>query len=65
MDKKVRIPWAWSAPESLLEMQFSQKSDIWMFGVTVREILREGQKPHVGLGQSKSHQSSKRERVVL
>eukprot|EP00466_Bigelowiella_natans_P019469 jgi/Bigna1/64848/fgenesh1_kg.87_\ len=53
IDRKIRIPWAWSAPESLLERKFSQKSDIWMFGVTVYEILCEGKMPHVGLGESK------------
>eukprot|EP00466_Bigelowiella_natans_P007608 jgi/Bigna1/71248/fgenesh1_pg.15_\ len=39
------LPWAWCAPESLLQREFSQKSDIWMFGVTVWEILTKGENP--------------------
>jgi len=43
---KTLLPWSWCAPESLLQQEFSQKSDIWMFGVTVWEILTKGEKPH-------------------
>mmetsp|Transcript_28003 Transcript_28003/g.45546 ORF Transcript_28003/g.45546 Transcript_28003/m.45546 type:complete len:313 (+) Transcript_28003:96-1034(+) len=43
---KTLLPWSWCAPESLLQREFSQKSDIWMFGVTVWEILTKGEKPH-------------------
>jgi len=45
MKSKTPIPWPWCAPESLLQQKFSQKSDIWMFGVTVWEILTKGEKP--------------------
>jgi len=48
-DLETLLPWAWSAPESLLQREFSPKSDIWMFGVTVWEILTKGRQPHAEL----------------
>jgi len=49
-DQTTKLPWAWSAPESLIQKEFSQKSDVWMFGVTVWEILNKGKQPHFELG---------------
>jgi len=48
-DQATELAWAWEAPESLVNAQFSQKSDVWMFGVTVWEILTKGREPHVFL----------------
>lgn len=32
-------PLRWMAPESLSKAQYSQKSDVWAFGITVIEIV--------------------------
>jgi len=56
-DGKTALAWAWLAPESLLNSQFSQKSDVWMFGVTVWEILTKGKEPHVFLGSDEELKS--------
>ncbi|KAI6659269.1 hypothetical protein LOD99_14942 [Oopsacas minuta] len=40
-----RIPLRWSAPESVLYNRFSEKSDVWAFGMTLYEIWTLGRKP--------------------
>nr|XP_039251475.1 activated CDC42 kinase 1-like isoform X1 [Styela clava] len=45
MAEKRKIPFAWSAPESLKRRQFSHASDVWMFGVTLWEMFTYGQEP--------------------
>lgn len=39
MQDRRRIPLAWSAPESLAKKEFSEKSDVYMFGVLLWEIF--------------------------
>lgn len=39
MNDRRRIPLAWSAPESLARKEFSEKSDVYMFGVLLWEIF--------------------------
>jgi len=41
-----KMSWPWSAPESLLSLKFSFKSDIWMVGVTFWELLSRGKDPY-------------------
>ncbi|GAB5368452.1 hypothetical protein AAMO2058_001320400 [Amorphochlora amoebiformis] len=43
---KSRISWPWSAPESLESHTFTPKSDMWMFGVTMWELLSRGSEPY-------------------
>jgi serine/threonine protein kinase len=39
-------PLKWMAPESIRQMLFSPKSDIWAFGVTLMEIWSNGCDPY-------------------
>ena len=32
-------PLKWMAPESLMQRKYSERSDVWAFGITVIEIL--------------------------
>ena len=45
---KTRIPLRWSAPEALKTMKFSEKSDVWSYGITVVEMYSNGEDPYRG-----------------
>ncbi|OAF71775.1 hypothetical protein A3Q56_00456 [Intoshia linei] len=45
-EEKERLPIRWLAPESLKKGEFSQKSDVWSFGVTIWEMLTFGKIPY-------------------
>merc|ERR1739838_175357 len=49
MREKRKVPFAWSAPESLKKRKFSHASDVWMFAVTLWEIFSFGEVPWPGL----------------
>ncbi|KAG8239048.1 hypothetical protein J437_LFUL016685 [Ladona fulva] len=49
MTEHKKVPFPWCAPESLKSRQFSHASDVWMFGVTLWEMLTFGEEPWVGL----------------
>lgn len=42
------------APESLKDMRFSKKSDIWSFGIVLWEVFTLGQTPYPGLNWDES-----------
>ncbi|CAI8031474.1 Deleted in malignant brain tumors 1 protein, partial [Geodia barretti] len=42
----VKLPVKWMAPESLNDRHFSEKSDVWSYGVTMWEVFSGGKAPY-------------------
>ncbi|XP_057308321.1 tyrosine-protein kinase HCK-like [Hydractinia symbiolongicarpus] len=49
MNKKTRLPIKWMAIESLTDYIFSEKTDVWSFGVVLWELMTLGKQPYSGL----------------
>ena len=47
-----RIPFKWSAPESVLHNKFSVMSDVWSFGILLTELVTHGGDPYPGMKQA-------------
>ena len=45
----VPVPLRWLSPEAIQEDSYSEKSDVWSFGVTVWEIFSLGERPYSDL----------------
>lgn len=52
MTEHKKVPFPWCAPESLKARHFSHASDVWMFAVTLWEMLTFGEEPWLGLNGS-------------
>ena len=48
-----RVPLRWTSPEALFYKKYSEKSDVWSFGMTLYEIWSLGDKPWEGCKNDK------------
>ena len=46
------VPMRWMAPETIKKRKWSEKSDVWAFGVTVWELLTDGEIPYCFIGSN-------------
>lgn len=44
-----KLPLKWLAPESMLNLEFTHKSDVWSYGVTCWELFTFGMKPYASV----------------
>ncbi|TKR94802.1 hypothetical protein L596_009041 [Steinernema carpocapsae] len=49
MDPKKRVPIRWLAPETIKTQVYSQKTDVWAFGIMCWEIMANGAEPYPGM----------------
>ncbi|CAD5207226.1 unnamed protein product [Bursaphelenchus okinawaensis] len=49
MDPHRRVPIRWLAPETLRTFMYTQKTDVWAFGIMCWEIYSNGQEPYPGM----------------
>ena len=45
------LPFRWMAPESLIDGFFTNKTDVWSFGILVCEIFSFGAQPYMGINK--------------
>eukprot|EP00039_Didymoeca_costata_P023201 m.6325 g.6325 ORF g.6325 m.6325 type:complete len:919 (+) comp3518_c0_seq1:175-2931(+) len=47
-DSQIKIPIRWSAPDAMFRREFSEKTDVWAYGVTMWEVFEYGMLPYKG-----------------
>eukprot|EP00041_Stephanoeca_diplocostata_P035344 m.1242679 g.1242679 ORF g.1242679 m.1242679 type:complete len:1001 (-) comp24683_c0_seq19:4077-7079(-) len=48
VDENQKLPLRWTAPEAFQKQRFSEKSDVWAYGVTCIEVFTCGRTPYYG-----------------
>lgn len=48
MDPRKRVPIRWLAPETLRTAMYTQKTDVYSYGIMCWEIFANGQEPYPG-----------------
>ncbi|TKR87157.1 hypothetical protein L596_011606 [Steinernema carpocapsae] len=49
MDAKKKVPIRWLAPETIKTQIYSQKTDVWAYGIMCWEIMANGAEPYPGM----------------
>ncbi|XP_065186408.1 tyrosine-protein kinase SRK2-like [Sycon ciliatum] len=49
-----KFPIKWTAPEAALYSRFSNKSDVWSFGILMVELFTKGQKPYPAMNNAET-----------
>ena len=52
--KGTKFPIKWTAPEAAIHNNFSIKSDVWSFGVTMWEVVTKGKVPYPGMDNTQT-----------
>ncbi|CAI9720293.1 tyrosine-protein kinase CSK isoform X3 [Octopus vulgaris] len=52
LDKRIKFPIKWAAPEAIVDRVFTCKCDVWSFGVLLWEIFSFGKIPYPGVPAS-------------
>eukprot|EP01112_Ceratiomyxa_fruticulosa_P001702 TRINITY_DN11865_c0_g1_i1.p1 TRINITY_DN11865_c0_g1~~TRINITY_DN11865_c0_g1_i1.p1 ORF type:complete len:975 (-),score=191.55 TRINITY_DN11865_c0_g1_i1:18-2942(-) len=54
IDKFTALPIKWCSPETIKDLRFTSKSDVWSFGVVVWEMTSFGKTPYPGMNNQES-----------
>uniref|UniRef100_A0A8B9LTR8 Tyrosine-protein kinase n=1 Tax=Astyanax mexicanus TaxID=7994 RepID=A0A8B9LTR8_ASTMX len=54
ISEEKKIPYKWTAPEAITHNRFSNKSDVWSFGILLYEIVTYGGNPYPGFTSSEA-----------